>query len=157
MMSKQFLPPVTKRQPHYSFMRPGEFVTSIILIVMTALRFQTAYSMELSHLKQVSWLGGAVLSLLGLIWYVWIRHRRRHLCDDSGEVLIALFIPMTFTIICDQLADNMIHRGWLYDSGLLLLIAFLAYRVWKAPQTARELAAKYDACEAKGFTDQGGL
>jgi hypothetical protein len=51
----------------------------------------------------------------------------------------------------------MIHRGWLYDSGLLLLIAFLAYRVWKAPQTARELAAKYDACEAKDFTDQGGL
>lgn len=156
-MSEQYLPPVTKRQPHYSFMRPGEFVTSIMLIVMTALRFQTAYSMKLSHLKEISWLGGAVLSLLCLIWYVWIRHRRRHLCDDSGEVLIALFIPMTFTIICDQLADNKIHRGWLYDSGLLLLIAFMGYRVWKAPQTAREQAAKYDACEAKDFTDQGGL
>lgn len=156
-MTKQHQPSVTHRQPHFSFMRPGEFVTSIMLIGMTALRFHTAYSMKLSHLKEISWLGGAVLSLLCLIWYVWIRHRRRHLCDDSGEVLIALFIPMTFTIICDQLADNKIHLGWLYDSGLLLLIAFMGYRVWKAPQMAREFASKYDACEAKDFTDQGGL
>lgn len=157
MMSEQHLLPLTKRQVHYSFMRPGEFGMSILLIGMTAFRFQSAYSLHLNELQRVSWLGGAVLSLLCMIWYVWLRRRRRHLCDDSGELMIALFTPITFTTICDQLADNNLRRGWLLDLGYFLLLSYFGFRVWKAPQTARELADKYDTCEAKDFTDQGGL
>ena len=157
MMSEQFLPPVTKRLPHYSFMRPGEFGNSILLLGMTAFRFQSAFSLQLNGLQWISWLGGAVLSLLDLIWYVWLRHRRRHVCEDSGEMMIALFIPITFTTICDQLADSMYHRGWLLDLGYLLLLFYFGFRVWKAPHAARKLEAKYSACEAKDFTDQGGL
>lgn len=130
---------------------------SIFLIVMAVTRFQFLYSLKLSGLQRISWLGGAVLSLLCLIWYVWLRHKRRHVCDDSGELFIALFIPMTFTNICDQLSDGMFHRGWLLDLGFSLMLSYFGFRVWKAPQAARELAAKYDACEAKDFTDQGGL
>ncbi|WP_377165912.1 hypothetical protein [Prosthecobacter fluviatilis] len=157
MMIKQHQPPVTTRRPHYSFMRPGEFGMSILLIGMTAFRFQSAYSLHLNELQRVSWLGGAVLSLLCMIWYVWLRRRRRNVCDDSGELMIALFTPITFTTICDQLADDILRRGWLFDLGYFLLLTYFAFRVWKAPQTAREFAAKYDACEAKDFTDQGGL
>lgn len=156
-MSEQLIPPVTERRPHYSFMRPGDFGMSIFLFGMTTFRFHSAYSLKLKGLHQVSWLGGAVLSLLCLIWYTWLRRRRRHVCDDSGELMIALFAPMTFTMICDQLADSIFHRGWLLDSGFLLLLVYYGYRVWKAPHVARDLEAKLATCETKNFTDQGGL
>ena len=156
-MPEPHLSPPAKRQPHYSFMRPGDFGMFIILIVMTVFRFQSAYSLQLTNMQRISWLGGAILSLLCLIWYVWLRRRRRQVCDDSGELLIALFIPMTFTNICDQLGDHMFHRGWLLDLGYILLLSYFGFRVRKAPQAARELAARNDACEAKDFTGQGGL
>ena len=130
---------------------------SIFMTGMTAFRFQAAYSLQLTSLQRISWLGGAVLSLLCLIWYVWLRHKRRHVCNDSGELMIALFIPMTFTSICDQLGDGMFNRGWLLDLGYLLMLSYFGFRVWKAPRTVREQEAKDSARETKDFTDQGGL
>lgn len=156
-MSEQPTTSTFRRQPHYSFMRPGDFGMSIFLIGMTAFRFQSAYSLQLTRMQSISWLGGAVLSLLCLIWYVWLRHNRRRVCDDSGELMIALFIPMTFTNIFDQLGDGMFHHGWLLDLGYLLMLSYFGFRVWKAPHKARELEAKDSACETKDFTDQGGL
>ncbi len=141
-MLNQLPPPTSERQPHYSFLRPGDFVKFILLIGMTALRFQSAYPLKLDVPRLVSSLGGAVVSLLGLIWYTWLRRKRRHLCEDSGEFIIAaLFAPIAFTSVCEQWAEGMFHRGWLLDLGYLLSLTYFGYLVWKAPKVAKEMEA----------------
>lgn len=145
------------RQPYYSFLRPGDFIMSAFLLGMTVFRFHSSFTLKLDHSQTVCWFGGASLSLLCLMWFVWLRHRRRHLCDDAGELMIALFLPMTFTGICDQATNGMLHRGWLLDSGYFLLLLYFGVRIWRAPHIARELQAKDAACEVRDFSNQGGL
>ena len=151
------VPAPSSSQPHYSFLRPVDFVISLFLLSVAVSRLHSSFTLTLNHDQTICWFGGATVSLLCLTWFVWIRHKRRHLCDDAGEVMIALFLPMTFTSICDQVTRGMLHRGWLLDSGYFLLMLYFGFRVWKAPHQAREQQAKDTACEVRDCTNQGGL
>lgn len=145
------------RQPYYSFLRPGDFAMSIFLLGMTVFRFHSSFMPGLNRDQTIWSFGGATLSLLSLTWFVWLRYRRRHLCDDAGELIIALFLPITFTVISDHVTSGVLHRGWWPDLGYPLLLLYFGFRVWRAPQKARELQAKDAACEVRDFTNQGGL
>lgn len=156
-MLKQLLPSARDRKPHYSFMRPGDFGMFIFLIGMTAFRFYSAFTSDRTGLNKAAWHGGAILSLLLVIWFVWIRVRRRHLCAESGELMIASFGPLFFTDICGHIADGLFHWSWLLDFGFLAALFYFAYQVWRAPKIALELEARLNACETKDFTEQGGV
>jgi hypothetical protein len=156
-MSEQTAPSIFRRQPHYSFMRPGDFLVFLFLVAFTVFRFHSALTLELSSKQQADWYGSAALQLVMTLLYARLRITRRHLCDDSGEILLAVLVPQGFSIAFREFTADGSPMGWPLVLGNLFLIPYFFYRVWKAPQTARELAAKEDACETRDFTEQGGL
>lgn len=156
-MLKQMMPPPCGHQQRESFMRHGDLGMSFFLAALVAYRFYSAFTLNLAGLQVTSWFGGAVLSLLGVVWFVWIRIRRRHLGDDSGEFMVAIFGPHAFTSIVDHVAEGWFHRSWLLDLGLLMIPLYFGHRVWRAPRGAREHEARLAASETKNFGDQGGL
>ena len=156
-MSEQTAPSTFRRQPHYSFMRPGDFLVFLFLVAFTAFRFHSALTLELSSKQQLCWYGSAVLQLVMTLLYARLRITRRYLCDDSGEMLLAVLVPQGFSIAFREVIADGSPLGWPLVLGNLVLIPYFIYRVWKAPEAARQLEAKYDACETRDFTEQGGL
>lgn len=154
-MSERYTPSTFRRQPHYSFMRPGEFIWLVFLLIFTAYKFWSAYS--LADRFFTGWISYAAVSLLMVIWYAWIRVKRRQCCADAGELMITILLPQAYQMVFEHYTegDNLYKWGlfWIF----VLLLISMAYQVWKAPQTAHVLAARYDACESRDFTDQGGL
>ncbi len=124
-------PSIFKRQPHYSFMRPGDFVWFVLLLIFTAWKFWVPHDLPDPHFTKL--LNFAIISLLALVWYAWIRIRRRNCCDDAGEMMTAVFLPQAYHMGEDGKAE----WGVLFWMYVLLLIA-MAYRIWKAPKIAKE-------------------
>lgn len=137
--------PYSPRQPHYSFLRPGDFVRFLFLIGITTSLFQL--SLKVNGILLVPRLGGAVVSLLCLAWFTWLRHARRHLCKNSGEFMFAAFTPVTFFMICEQWATDILYRCWPFDSAFLFLLSYFGYLVWQAPRRTRDIAKRKAVCE----------
>ncbi len=138
-MLKKLLPSSRRRQPHYSFMRPGDFLGFLILIAFTVYRIYSAWRLELQPHQLVDWQGSAVLQLIMTIWYAWLRIRRRNICGQSGEMLLAVFMPQGFSMAAREMTHDQLSVGWTLAATHLLLLPFIAYQVWRAPKVAREL------------------
>ena len=138
-MLKKLLPSSRRRQPHYSFMRPGDFLGFLILIAFTVYRIYSAWRLELQPHQLVDWQGSAVLQLIMTIWYAWLRIRRRNICGQSGEMLLAVFMPQGFSMAAREMTHDELSAGWTLAATHLLLLPFIAYQVWRAPKVAREL------------------
>jgi hypothetical protein len=138
-MSKQLRPTSRLRQPHYSFMRPGDFLGFLFLIAFTVYRFYSAWRLELQPHQLVDRHGAAVLQLIMTIWYAWLRIRRRNICGQSGEMLLAIFVPQGFSMAAREMTHDHLSVGWTLATIHLLLLPFIAYQVWRAPKVTREL------------------
>ena len=138
-MSKQLRPTSRLRQPHYSFMRPGDFLGFLFLIAFTVYRFYSAGRLELQPHQLVDRHAAAVLQLIMTIWYAWLRIRRRNICGQSGEMLLAVFVPQGFSMAAREMTHDHLSVGWTLATIHLLLLPFIAYQVWRAPKVAREL------------------
>ena len=138
-MLKKLLPSSRRRQPHYSFMRPGDFLVFLFLIAFTVYRIYSAWRLELQPHQLVDWHGSAVLQLIMTIWYAWLRIRRRNICGQSGEMLLAVFMPQGFSMAAREMTHDQLSVGWTLAATHLLLLPFIAYQVWRAPKVAREL------------------
>jgi hypothetical protein len=138
-MLKQLLPPSRQRLPHYSFMRPGDFLGFLFLIAFTVYRFYSAWRLELKPHQLVDWHGVAVLQLIMTIGYAWLRIRRRNICGQSGEMLLAVFVPQGFSMAAREMTHDQLSADWTLAAMHLLLLPFIAYQVWRAPKDAREL------------------
>ncbi|WP_395750398.1 hypothetical protein [Prosthecobacter sp.] len=154
-MSNALINSQTSRRPHYSFMRPGDFVRLLFLTALTAYLFRASLKPDGIHIGPS--LGGAVVSLLCLAWFTWLRHARRHVCENSGEFMFAAFTPAAAIMICEQIASDSLERCWPLDSGFLLLLFYFGYLIWQAPGMTREFAIEKASCEDKHFADQRGL
>jgi len=131
------LPSFLKRQPHYSFMRPGDFIWFVLLLIFTAWKFWIPHDFPDPYFTEM--LNFAIISLLALVWYAWIRIRRRNCCADAGELIIAVFLPQAYKIALEYLADK---DGSVWGVSFWMYALFLpvvAYRVWNAPEVAKEL------------------
>lgn len=137
-MLKKLLPFSRRRQPHYSFMRPADFSGFVFLIAFTVYRFYSAWRLELKPHQLVDWHGSAVLQLLMTLWYAWIRMRRRNLCGQSGEMLLAIFVPQGFSMAVREITRDQLGLGWHLAAAHLLILPFIAYQVWRAPRLAKE-------------------
>jgi hypothetical protein len=138
-MLKKLLPSSRLRQPHYSFMRPADFWGFLFLIAFTVYRFYSAWRLELQPHQLVDRHGAAVLQLIMTIWYAWLRIRRRNLCGQSGEMLLAVFVPQGFSMAAREMTHDQLSVGWTLAAMHLLLLPFITYQVWRAPKVAREL------------------
>ncbi|MBN8418883.1 MAG: hypothetical protein J0L73_08215 [Verrucomicrobia bacterium] len=136
-MSEELTPPMRNRQPHYSFMRPGEFGMLMFFLAFTAWKFWSAFGLAKPYFME--WITYAVVSLVITIWYGWIRSKRRHCCDDAGELLITLILPQAYSMAWKHChaSDNRLDWPlfWVYAA----LLVVMAYRVWQAPRIAKEL------------------
>jgi hypothetical protein len=136
-MSEQPTDSTFRRQPHYSFMRPGEFGMLMLFLAFTAFKFWSAFDLAKQYFTE--WITYAAVSLVMTIWYGWIRSNRRHCCDDAGELLITLILPQAYSMAWKHChaSDNRLDWPlfWVYAA----LLVVMAYRVWKAPRIAKEL------------------
>lgn len=154
-MTQQASTTAHPRKLHYSFLRPGDFVRFLFLIGITTFLFQL--SLRAKGILVVPRLGGAVVSLFCVAWFTWLRHARRHTCKNSGEFMFAAFTPVTFFMICEQWATDILYRCWPLDSGFLFLLSYFGFLVWQAPRKARDIAKRKAICETKDCTEQRGL
>jgi hypothetical protein len=138
-MSNPLFPPSRQRRPHYSFMQPGDLWGLLFLIAFTVYRFYSAWRLELKPHQLVDWHGAAVLQLIMTIWYAWLRIRRRNLCGQSGEMLLAIFVPQGLSMAAREMTHDNLSVGWTLATMHLLILPFIAYQVWRAPKLAREL------------------
>ncbi|MHB1080250.1 MAG: hypothetical protein ACYC67_12660 [Prosthecobacter sp.] len=145
---------ILKRQPHYSFMRPGDFVWFVLLLIFTAWKFWILKDFPDPYFTEL--LNFAIISLLALVWYAWIRIRRRNCCADTGELIIAVFFPQAYKIALDYFAAD----GWSVWSVpfwmYALFLPVVAYRIWNAPKVAKELEYLRSAAEEAFRAAQAG-
>lgn len=155
-MSGELTPPTRSRQPHYSFMRPGDFIWFILLLTFTAWKFWIAYG-HLADRFFMQWISYAAISLLLVIWYAWIRVRRRQAYGDSGEVMIAGLVPQAYIMLWQHYnkGDDLLDWSLFWIFTLLLISS--AYRVWKAPKLAKEQEEQMAAVEEAAKNTQAGL
>ena len=136
-MLKQLMPPVRERQAHYRFMRPLDLVWFVLLLIITAWKFSSAY--HLAERYFMEWVSYATISLVLAIWYAWIRFKRRHSCDDAGELMIALMLPQAYKMVFQHYTEGDDPSEWGLFWVLMLLLLVMAYQVWRAPKRAKEL------------------
>lgn len=145
-MSEIATPAATPRQPHYSFMRPGDFVWFVFFLIFTAWKFRMAFTIPDPYFTK--WISYAIVSLLTLVWYACIRCRRRNCCADAGEVLITVLLPQAYQMALDYFsAENgavWTVPFWMY----VALLPVMAYQVWRAPKVAKKIADLQAAAEA---------
>jgi len=148
------LPLIFRRQPHYSFMRPGDFVWFVLLLIFTAWKFWVPHDLPDPHFTNL--LKFAIISLLALVWYACIRVRRRNCCADTGELIIAVSFPQAYKIALDYFAAEggsvLAVPFWVYA----LFLPVVAYRVWNAPKVAKEQEDLRSAAEEAFRAAQAG-
>ena len=138
-MIKTLRPSSPRRLPHYSFMRPGDLWGLLFLIAFTIYRFYSAWRLELKPHQLLDWHGAAVLQLVMTIWYAWLRIRRRNVCGQSGEMLLAILVPQSFSMAAREMTGDLLSVGWTLVVMPFLILPFIAYQIWRAPKVAREL------------------
>jgi len=144
-MSEKLTPSTRRRQPYYSFMRPGEFVWLVLLLIFTAWKFWSAYSLADRYFTEL--ISYAAISLLMVIWYAWIRIKRRQCCADAGELLLTILLPQAYQMAFEHYTEgNGLYKWGLFWIYVLLLIS-MAYQVWRAPKIAKELEELWAAAE----------
>lgn len=136
-MSEQLSSPTFRRQPHYSFMRPGDFIWFVFLLVFTSFKFWSAYT--LTERFYTAWNSYAIISLLAVIWYSWIRFRRRNCCADSGEFMITILLPQAYQMAFKHYTEGDAPFDWVLFWMFTLLLIGMAFQVLKAPRIAKEM------------------
>lgn len=144
-MIKQSLPASRSPRPHYSLMRPGDFIWFVVLLIFSAWKFACAYGLAERYF--LGWVSFASVSLVLTIWYAWIRIKRRHCCDDAGELMIALMLPQAYQMAFKHYSEGAEPFDWGLFWVFTLLLIVMAYRVWRAPQIAKELRELEAAAE----------
>jgi hypothetical protein len=144
-MLKQLTPSAPNQQPHYSFMRPGDFIWFVFLLIFTAWKFWSAYG--LADRFFIEWISYATISLLLVIWYAWMRIKRRQCCEDAGELMIALMLPQAYQMFWKHYTKGDDELNWSLFWVFAILLIVMAFRVWRAPKIAKDLEELRAAAE----------
>jgi len=145
-MFKRLLPPSQQRLPHYSFMRPGDFLWFVFFLLFSAWKFHSAFT--LADRFFWDWFSYATVSLLLAFWYGWLRRKRRHLeCHGGAELSIALMLPQGFQMTLQNLKGTSDNMSWELPVLIGLLVIWQAFEVWRAPKIAKELEELKAAAE----------
>jgi hypothetical protein len=145
MLKQQLLPPSRQRLSHYSFMRSGDFIWFIFLIVFSTWKLWSAFALAERFFTE--WFSYALLSCALTAVYAWLRIRRRNICADSGELMIAIMLPQLYSNLWKCLYGDPGELGWGWIAFMTVLCAWLIYQVWRAPKIAREMEELWAAAE----------
>lgn len=118
-------------------MRPGDFIWFVFLLAFTAFKFWSGYTLAERFFTE--WNSSAIISLLAVIWYSWIRFRRRNCCADAGELMISIILPQTYHMAFKHYTEGDDPFDWGLFWIFVLLLICMSYQVWKAPRIAKEL------------------
>lgn len=135
-MSEHTVPLTFRRQPHYSFMRPLDFSFFVFLLLFDASLISSFWLWSDSHWEQRLLMSVTLVS--PTLGYAWLRHRRRNLCADSGELVLSMIIPQIAFQIYSQIHETQQAR-MIPVLCLVPVLLILAWKVWRAPSVAKKL------------------
>ena len=144
-MLRQTTPPSRNRQPHYSFMRPRDFACFIFLILFATWQMFTAFTLAERFFPK--WMGCALMSCGLTAIYAWLRIRRRNICADSGEFLLAIMASQLVRPIWDHFLGVPDEFDWIWIALYGAICALLIYLIWRAPGITKELEDLRNAAE----------
>lgn len=141
-MSGQPTTSTFRRQPHYSFMRPVDFGFVVFLLLFDASLISSFWLWSDSHWGQRLLMSVTLIS--PTLGYAWLRHRRRNVCADSGELVLSIIIPQAVFQIYSQIHEPQQAR-MIPVLCLTPVLIILAWKVWRAPNVAKKLEEDLEA------------